>query len=47
MRKSDRCAVWVYDNDRRYSDRDVIKPHISEWDQSLRMLFSLQRMKMN
>ena len=39
MRKSDRCAVWVCDNDRRYSDRDVIKPYISEWDQSLRMRF--------
>ena len=39
MRKCDRCAVWVCDNDRRYSDRDVIKPHISEWDQPLRMRF--------
>ena len=36
----DRCAAWGYDNDRRYSDRYVIKPHISKWDQSLQMRFS-------
>ena len=33
------CAVWGCDNDRRYSDRCVIKPHISKWDQSLQMRF--------
>ena len=39
MRKSDRCAVSGWDNDRRYSDHYVIKPHISKWDQSLQMHF--------
>ena len=37
--KNDRCAVWGCDNDRRYSDRYVIKPHILKWDQSLQMHF--------
>ena len=40
MGKNDRCAVWGCDNDRRYSDRYVIKPYISKWDQSLQMNFS-------
>ena len=39
IEKSDRCVVWGCDNDRRYSDRYVIKPHISKWDQSLQIFF--------
>ena len=39
MRKSDRWGVWGCDNDRRYSDRHVIKLRISKWDQSLQMRF--------
>ena len=39
MGKNDRCAVWGCDNDRRNSDRYVIKSHISKWDQSLQMRF--------
>ena len=39
MGKNDICAVWGCNNDRRYSDRYFIKPHISKWDQSLQMRF--------
>ena len=39
MGKNDRFALWECDNDRRYSDHYVIKPHISKWDQSLQMRF--------
>ena len=37
MGKIDRCAVWGCE--RQYSDRYVIKPHISKWDQPLKMRF--------
>ena len=39
MGKNDRCAVWRCDNDRRYSDRYIVKPYISKWGQSLQMRF--------
>ena len=39
MGKNDRCADGGCDNDCQYSDRYVIKPHISKWDQSLQMRF--------
>ena len=39
MGKSDRCSVWGCDNNRQYSDRYVIKPHISKWNQYLQMCF--------
>ena len=39
MGKNDKCAVCGCDNDRRYSDRYVTKPHILKWDQSLQMRF--------
>ena len=32
MGKSDHCAVWGCDNDRRYPDKYVIKEHISAFD---------------
>ena len=45
MGKNDRCVVWGCDNDRRYSDPCVIKPHISKWDQSLQMRFFSRKNK--
>ena len=32
MGKSDHCAVWGCDNDRRYPEKYVVKDHIAEFD---------------
>ena len=39
MGKSDHCAVWEYDNDRRYPEKYFEKDHIAEFDGSLSMRF--------
>ena len=39
MGKNDRCAVWVCDNDHKYSNCSVIKPRISKWNQTSEILF--------
>ena len=39
MAKSDHCAVWEYDNDRRYPEKYFEKDHIAEFDGSLSMRF--------
>ena len=37
--KSDHCAIWGCDNDRRYPEKYVVKDHIAEFDSSLSMRF--------
>ena len=39
MGKSDHCAVWGCDNDRRYPEKYVVKEHIAKFDGSLSMRF--------